>query len=169
MLETFEQYTARLLSYSAGQDPRAVLSTTGDRLRGLIEGRTREELSRADGPARWSVAQILAHLADAEIVAAWRFRSILAQDAVAVQPYDQDVWADAFKYAEVDPADSLRVFDVNRKATLALVQRVDPARHNHHGMHAERGRESIQHLLHLYAGHDLNHLTQVERLLTGSD
>src|SRR5690349_4161793 len=100
MAETFEEYTARLLSYSAGQDPWVVLSSTGDRLRGLIEGRSREELSRAPGPGRWSVAQILAHLADAEVVAAWRLRSVLAQDAVALQPFDQNVWAEAFRYAE---------------------------------------------------------------------
>ena len=166
MAETFEEYTARLLSYSAGQDPWVVLSSTGGRFRRLIEGRSREELSRAPGPGRWSVAQILAHLADAEVVAAWRFRSVLAQDAVALQPFDQNVWADAFRYAEVEAFESLRLFEVNRTATLALVRRVDPARHKHYGMHAERGRESIDHLLHLYAGHDLNHLTQVERLLS---
>src|SRR5215218_9255831 len=163
--ETPQEYRARLLSYSAGLDPWAVMSSTADRLRELIQGRTREELSRALGPSRWSVGEILAHLADAEVVAAWRFRSVLAQDAIALQPFDQNVWADAFKYAEVDAADSLRLFDVNRTATLALVRRVDPARHSHHGMHAERGRESIEHLLHLYAGHDLNHLSQVEGLL----
>jgi hypothetical protein len=169
MSETFEQYTARLLSYSAGRDPWVVLSSTGDKLRKLIEGRTREELSRAPGAARWSVAQILAHLADAEVVAAWRFRSVLAEDAVALQPFDQNVWADAFRYDEVDAFDSIRLFEVNRTATLALVRRVDPARRNHHGMHAERGRESIEHLLRLYAGHDLNHLAQVERLLRARD
>src|SRR5215207_10495321 len=165
MLETPQEYTARILSYSAGLDPWMVLSSTADRLRGLIEGWTREELSRAPGPSRWSVVEIIAHLADAEIVAAWRFRSILAQDAVPLQPYDQNAWADAFRYAEVELVDSLRLFEVNRTATLALVRRVEPARHSHHGMHAERGRESITHMLHLYAGHDLNHLSQVERLL----
>ena len=142
-----------------------MLTSTAGRMRALVEGRTHHELTRAPH-GRWSASQILAHLADAEIVAAWRFRSILAQDGVALQPFDQNAWATAFKYAEVDAADSLHLFEVNRTATLALVRRVDPARHSHHGMHAERGRESIGHLLHLYAGHDLNHLTQVERLLS---
>jgi hypothetical protein len=42
----------------------------------------------------------------------------------------------------------------------------DPARLRHAGMHAERGRESVEHLTRMYAGHDLNHLAQIERLLT---
>jgi len=163
--ESPQEYTARLLSYSAGLDPWGVLASTAERVRGLIEGRTHEELSRTPGPSRWSVGEIIAHLADAEIVAAWRFRSILAHDAIPLQPFDQNAWADAFRYRQVAPTDSLRLFEVNRTANLALVRRVDPARHSHHGMHAERGRESIEHMLHLYAGHDLNHLSQVERLL----
>src|SRR5215210_3838250 len=160
--ESPQDYTARLLSYSNGMDPWAVLSSTADRLSGLIEGRTRDQLSRSPGPSRWSVTEIIAHLADSAVVAAWRFRSILAHDAIALQPFDQNAWADAFRYGQVDAAESLQLFAVNRTATLALLRRVDPARHSHHGLHAERGRESIEHLLHLYAGHDLNHLSQVE-------
>ena len=62
-------------------------------------------------------------------------------------------------------ADSVALFAALRQATLRLLRSVDPARHQHAGLHAERGRESIPHLMRLYAGHDLNHLAQIERLL----
>jgi tRNA-binding protein len=165
MIETPQQYTARLLSLSADTDPLTVLQTTAARLRTLIAGRSREDLGRQPEPSRWSVVQILAHLADAEIVGAWRFRSVLESDGVALQPFDQNVWADGFRYADTDPFESVQLFDVNRRATLALLTRVEPQRREHHGMHAERGRESVDHLMRLYAGHDLNHLGQVERLI----
>ena len=165
MTETPQAYTARILSNLAGRDPMQILASTPSRLGELIDGRTLDELARTPDPSRWSVAQILAHLADAEIVGAWRFRSILASDGVPVQAYDQDVWADTFRYADVDPHASLHLFEVNRAATLSLLARVDPALRANHGMHAERGKETIEHLARMYAGHDLNHLAQVERLI----
>jgi hypothetical protein len=166
--ETPQTYAARILSFVGDQEPWAVTASTAERLRELMSGRTVEQLSWAPDAARWSIVQIVAHLADAEVVAAWRLRSILAADGIPLQPFDQNAWASAFKYAEADPFESLELFDVNRRANLALLRRVDPARHAHHGMHAERGRETITHLVRLYAGHDLNHLAQIERLVAGA-
>ena len=91
--------------------------------------------------------------------------AILAADGVPLQPFDQNTWAAAFRYAESDPFESLQLFEANRAATLSLLGRVNPALHANHGMHAERGKETIAHLLRLYAGHDLNHLAQIEKLL----
>ena len=165
LTETPQAYTARILSNVGTQDPLAVLASTAARLRTLVAGRSLEDLSRTSDPGRWSVTQILAHLADAEIVGAWRFRSVLAQDAVPLQAFDQNTWAETFRYQEVNPFDALQLFEVIRGSTLTLLRRVDPATHAHHGLHAERGKETIPHLIRLYAGHDLNHLAQVERLL----
>jgi hypothetical protein len=86
-------------------------------------------------------------------------------DGVPVQAYDQDVWANTFRYADADPHASLQLFEVNRAATLSLIARLDPALRANHGLHAERGKETVDHLLRMYAGHDLNHLAQVERLI----
>jgi hypothetical protein len=164
--ETPQAYIARILSNVGAEDPWEVLSSTAERLRSLVNGRAADDLTRTPDPSRWSVAQILAHLADAEVVAAWRIRSVLASDGAPLQPFDQNVWANAFRYDDADPSESIELFEVNRRATLSLLRRVDPARHTHHGMHAERGRETIDHLIRLYAGHDLNHLAQIERLLS---
>ncbi len=165
MHETPEAYISRILSNVGEHEPMQILASTAGRLRAVIEGHTPEELARTPDPARWSAGQILAHLADAEVVAAWRIRSILAADGVPLQPFDQNTWAAAFRYAESDPFESLQLFEINRAATLSLLGRVNPALHANHGMHAERGKETIAHLLRLYAGHDLNHLAQIEKLL----
>ncbi len=161
-----QAYTRRILSNLQGRDPMDVLSSTAGRLRELTSERTREELARKADPQRWSVVQILAHLADAEIVGAWRYRSILACDGVALQAFDQNAWASAFRYEDTDPSESIQLFDANRSATLSLLRRADPALYANYGMHAERGKETIEHLIRLYAGHDLNHLAQIQQLLT---
>jgi len=93
---------------------------------------------------------------------------ILGQDGVPLQPFDQEVWAKAFRYEEVDVHESLATFSAARASLMSLLVRVETQRLTHHGMHAERGVETIDHLMRLYAGHDLNHLAQIERLVTGS-
>lgn len=165
MVETAQEYTARIVGYVQGRDPRTVLTETPGRLRALVSGAAAADLQWTSSPTRWSVGQIVAHLADAEIVGAWRFRSTLAQDGVALQAYNQEVWASEFHYEAAPAADSVALFGALRAATLRTLDAVDPARLQHAGMHAERGRESIDQLMLVYAGHDLNHLAQIERLL----
>jgi uncharacterized damage-inducible protein DinB len=163
--ETAEEYIARILAFSEGHDPRAVLGSTAARLRALVDAAPRERWRLKPAAEKWSAAAVLAHLADAEIVAGWRVRSILEKNGVALQPFDQEVWAAEFKYESADVDESLATFTAARASLLSLLQRVDTARLSHHGMHAERGVETIPHLMRLYAGHDLNHLGQIERLV----
>jgi DinB superfamily len=165
MAETAQQYIDRIVSNVGDRDPWQVLASSAHRLRELVVGRSNTELATQPAPGRWSVRAILAHLADCEVVTGWRLRSILAVNGVPLQAFDQNRWADAFKYEETPVADSLDLFEVSRRANLRLLRAVDPAALEHHGMHAERGRETITHLLRLNAGHDLNHIRQIERLL----
>jgi hypothetical protein len=165
MIETFQEYTARLLALSAGADPFEVLSTTPATIARLIAGRSAAELRRSSGADRWSVAQIVAHLADSEIVFAYRVRMILASPGVAIQAYDQDAWSRAQRAESSDPQRSLALFTAIRDSMLPLLRRLGAEELDRYGIHAERGQESIRHLLALYAGHDRNHLAQIERLL----
>ena len=166
MNETFQQYTDRLLSLSAGADPLAVLAATPQTIGTWIAGRTAVELQRSPSPSRWSVAQIVAHLADSEIVFAYRVRMILSTPGTPIQAYDQDAWSRAQRAERSDPQQSLALFRAIRESMLPLLRGLDDEELERYGMHAERGKESVRHLLALYAGHDRNHLAQIERLLT---
>jgi hypothetical protein len=162
LVETPSQYVQRILSNVEGKDPLQVLGATAGRLRAIVRDTPLEALRRRPAPDTWSPVEIIAHLADSEIVASWRMRSILAHDGVPIQPFDQDEWVTNLRYAATDPVESVDLFEAARTATLRLLRRVDPKRLENHGMHAERGREPIAHLIRLYAGHDLNHLAQLE-------
>jgi DinB superfamily len=168
MNETVQEYIARITGLVADRDTRTVMAETPGRLRALVTSATPEQLTWTSAPTRWTITQIVGHLADAEVVGAWRFRSVLAEDNVPIAAYDQNTWAAAFRYEEIPAAESLALFEVLRAGTLRVLRSVDPARLEHAGVHRERGRESITRIKEMYAGHDLNHLAQIERLLNDS-
>ena len=164
MRETFEAYTARMLGLAGSDDPLEVMASTPRRLGRLVAGLPSGELMRQP-PGRWSIAQIVSHLADAELVLAYRARQILASPGTPIQSYDQEAWV-ASEHAETSDAyESLTLFTAIRDGNLRLLRRLTADERGRAGIHAERGEESIAHLMKLYAGHDRNHVAQVERIL----
>ena len=164
MPETAQQYIQRILSHVEGHDAIKVQRTSAAKLKKLIQGLGKKELKWKPEPGKWSIAEIVAHLADVEIVASWRMRAILGANGTPIQPFDQDAWASVFQYAERDPKDSLEVFRVLRENNLAMLQALPRESWDNYGMHAERGKETIAHLARMFAGHDTNHILQVERI-----
>jgi hypothetical protein len=165
MPETAQQYTRRILSNALGQDPIKIQSKTNRKLGRLIKGVPTAKLRKRPAPEKWSVAEILAHLADVEIVIGWRMRSILGDPGTHVQAYDQNAWVTAGHYEKRDPHKSIELHRVVREANLALVKSISPAQWKHFGQHAERGQESIEHIVRMVAGHDINHVLQIEGIL----
>lgn len=165
MSETAQQYTQRILSNAEGQDPRKTQSTTNKKLARLIKGVSTGKLRKRPAPDRWSVAEILAHLADVEIVIGWRMRSILGDPGTAVQAYDQNAWVISGHYEKREPRKSVEIHRVLREANLALLKSLTPVQWKHYCQHAERGQESIEHIVRMVAGHDVNHIHQIERIL----
>lgn len=167
MQETAQQYTQRLLGYVEGKDPLRMQQSTPVKLAALIKGKKRAQLTKRPGPGKWSVAEILAHFADGEIAISWRLRQVLSSDGVAIQAYDQDAWASTFNYARRDPRESLESFRTLRASNVALLRSVPKKLWENHGMHQERGKETVAHIMHMVAGHDINHLRQIEGILKG--
>src|SRR4029453_11259757 len=124
---TPQQYTERILDYVGGQDPLAVQASTAGKLERLIDGVSAAALRARPALDQWSVNEILAHLADGEIVGAFRLRTILASPGAPIAGYDQDAWVTPGHYDQRDPRQSLEIFRVVRQANLALLQSLDPA------------------------------------------
>lgn len=168
MQETAQEYTQRLLSYGEGKDALRLQQAAPKKLALLIKGKTRKQLARKPAPDKWSIAEIVAHLADAELAISWRLRQVLANNAIPIQAYDQDLWAKTFNYARRDPRQSLATFRTLREANLALLKSVPRKLWDNYGVHQERGNESVNHVVRMVAGHDVNHLRQIEGILRGS-
>ncbi|MGA9641303.1 MAG: DinB family protein [Terriglobales bacterium] len=165
MPETAQQYTQRILAHSAGKDPLKLQSATPKTLARLIKNLSPAQLRKKPAPGKWSIAEILAHLADVEIVVGWRIRSILGAPGTAVQAYDQNAWVTSGHYEKRNPRLCLEQMRVLRQANLALYKTLTPAQWKHSGTHSERGEESVEHIVKMVAGHDLNHIQQIERIL----
>jgi DinB superfamily len=165
MSETPQQYSQRIMKMIEGKDPLKTQSATPKKLASLVKRAAPSKLRKRPAPDKWSVAEILAHLADTEIVVGWRIRSILGAPGTPIQAFDQDAWASAGHYAKRDPRKSIEQFRAVRGANLALYKSLSPEQWKHFGMHAERGEESLERILHMMAGHDLNHTSQIERIL----
>jgi tRNA-binding protein len=165
MAETVQEYTARILSLAGEADPLEVLATTPARVGALIAGRPVDDLRWSPAPGRWSIAEILAHLADAEIVFAYRVRMILSASGTPIQAYDQNDWSRAQRAEDSDPHASLALFAAIRASMVRLLESLSDEELDRYGVHAERGHESARRLMRLYSGHDRNHVGQIERLL----
>jgi hypothetical protein len=165
MNETPQQYTQRVVGYIEGKQPLAVQAGTAKKLERLIKGVPTSKLRKRPAPDKWSVSEIVAHLADAEIVGGFRLRLILGAPGTAVAAFDQDSWVISGHYEKRDPRKSVEQFRVVREANLALLKSLKPEQWKHYGLHSERGQETIEHIVRMFAGHDLNHLQQIERIL----
>jgi uncharacterized damage-inducible protein DinB len=168
MQETAQQYIQRILGFIEGKEPLRVQQDTPKKLQKLIKPLSKAQLTRQPGPGKWSIAQILAHLADAELVGGWRMRSILGSNGISLQAFDQDAWAETFAYSRRDPKASLETFRVLRENNLSMLRALPKNLWENYGMHQERGKETITHIVRMFAGHDLNHLAQVEKIAKGS-
>jgi hypothetical protein len=165
MQETSEHYINRLMGYLDGQDPVKVQSATHKRLAKLIQGVPRLRLTRRPAPSKWSVVEILAHLAEDELVGGFRMRFIVGAPGAPIQGFDQDRWAETGHYAKRDPKKSLELFRALREANITFYKSLTPAQRKLFGIHSERGKESVEKLFTLFAGHDINHMKQIEAIL----
>lgn len=157
-------YTKAILELLGDKNPIAVLEQTLPVLRKALAGITPEEEKQREAPGKWSVRHVVQHLADSELVWSWRLRLVLAEDRPTLTGYDQDLWADRLGYDEADAARSMMEFSVVRNANLRLLHRATPQDLKRVGVHVERGDESVEHMMKLYAGHDLLHLNQINRI-----
>jgi len=164
MAETAQQYIQRILGHVEGQDALRVQRSSAARLQKAIRGLTPKQLRWRPEAGKWSIAEIVAHLADAEIVASWRLRSVIGENGVTIQPFDQNVWVSTFRYNDRDARQSVELFRVLREANLSMLKKLHPEAWENYGMHLERGKETVAHLARMFAGHDTNHALQVERI-----
>jgi hypothetical protein len=165
MNETPQKYTQRMLGNLNGKQPLAIQATTAKKLERLIKGVPMSRLRKRPAPDKWSVSEILAHLADAELVGGFRMRFILGAPGSPIMAFDQDAWVTSLHYDKRDPRKSLETFRALREANLAMLKTLTPEQWKHYGMHSERGQESIEHIVRMFAGHDVNHTRQIEGIL----
>ncbi|HUP34947.1 MAG TPA: DinB family protein [Candidatus Limnocylindria bacterium] len=141
--------------------PLAALRRAPARLARALRRVPRRLVARRPGRGEWAAAEVLSHLADAEIALAFRIRKIAAEPRGVLIAWDQDRWADHGGYRRTPPGEALATFAALRRSNLAYVGRLSSAQKRQHGRHPEYGRLTIPQMLAHWAEHDLNHLDQI--------
>jgi hypothetical protein len=139
-----------------------ILAATPGEIGRLIQAIGAEKATLAPAPGKWSPAEIVAHLADCELVFGFRLRQTLAEDSPVIQPFDQDKWAAT--YPGVQASAALNAFSASRAWNLRLIGGALPRAAKRPVTHPERGTMTFLNLVETMAGHDLNHLTQLKRI-----
>jgi uncharacterized damage-inducible protein DinB len=166
--ETPEQYQQRFASYVAGKDPLEMQRAAPGTLLRLIAGIADEKLRRRPAPQKWSILEIVAHLAEDELTTSWRYRQMIELPGVTLMGFNQDLWAQLGDYASWTLRDAVEMFRLLRESNLRLLSRLTPEQWASPGHHSERGPISVRDLARHMAAHDINHILQIERILAGN-
>ena len=147
-----------------GQDPIPVLMVTAETLFALTRPLSLAQADQAPAPGKWSIREIVAHLADCEIAFSFRLRQTLAEDHPILQPFDQEKWAQ--RYGPYDLQSGLRMFDASRNWNAKLLTTITEEDRRRHVTHPERGTMSFWTIVETMAGHDIHHLEQIKRIVS---
>ncbi len=162
--EETQAYIDAILDLLGDRDPVDALASTPPALRRVLSEVPADSLVVPEAAGKWSIRDVLRHLADSEIAWSWRLRMTLAQDRPRLTGWDQDAWADALLYATADAGEALATFEGLRRENVRLLRGVPDEALDRAAAHEERGEESVRFMTRLYAGHDLLHLQQIDRI-----
>jgi hypothetical protein len=155
-------YRERLLGLLGDRNPLEALEANSKRVETVARRLGDAGLSRSYVPGKWTGKQILAHLADAEIGIGFRLRQVLSEENHRIQPWDEGAWAR--RYTNVDVESALASYLASRRWNLSLLRGLSSEDLEREAFHPERGPEKLGTVVRVLAGHDLNHLAQLERL-----
>ena len=158
------QYVAAILNLLGSRDPLEVLGQTAGEFEKALNGLSSDRITQPEAAGKWSIRDVLQHMADSEIVWSFRLRMTLAHDRPPLIGYDQDLWASQLHYENADAQQALAQFTALREPNLTLLRRASPADLQRVAVHAERGAQTLDEMIRLCAGHDLVHINQVARI-----
>lgn len=159
-----DPYIKRILSYIIGKDAFKVYAQTPQTLQRLVKGPSPSQLRKSIVKGKWSITQIINHLYDSELVMGFRYRMAIAQPRSRLQAFDESKWAKSLRYESSDWKKKLELFTRLRQDHVTLLRSLSSKEWKQFGMHEERGKETIERMVQMMAGHDINHLRQIENI-----
>lgn len=140
----------------------AILASTPEKLRRELQHLSPHEMKKRPAPGKWSVQEILAHLADVEQLGMRsRVEAIVTGERPLFEPFDQEKRAVELRYHRIDPRKSLASLATQRRANLRWLRELRPAALRRVGIHSQIGEVSAWNFIHEWAFHDVSHLRQI--------
>jgi len=158
-----DAYRQKMFKLLGDRHPFEIMAATPLKLADIVKRNPETVLRARPFAGKWTANEIIGHLTDTEWVYGYRLRLILSEDNPAILNTQQDAWVAALRYNEQDPRELVEIFRTLRELNLAAWRRTSESDLKRAGQHNERGPESLNTMLRLLAGHDLNHLDQINR------
>jgi hypothetical protein len=130
----------------------------------VLHGATPEETARIPAPGKWTINQLMRHVADTEIVVGMRLRQIIAEDRPTLSPFDQNKWAASLGYEKANPFVSLALFQALRIDTTAVLESLSPEAFDRVSVHPERGEKTLLEWVRLFGSHVYSHADQIRKI-----
>jgi uncharacterized damage-inducible protein DinB len=157
-------YIGSLMTVLGDRDPVQVLEELLPWLPGVVTGLSEAQLRQPEYDGKWSLIEVVQHLADHDLVYAYRIRMTVAMRTPQIQGFDQDLWASELRYREAKLDDALDQLRALRTINLRLLRSLSDEQLDREGLHTERGPESVRKILKMLAAHDIVHRWQIERI-----
>lgn len=158
------EYVRKTAAFRAGREPIALMKSAPTKFARAVAGLSASQMQRRPARGKWSIIEILGHLHDTEVVYGYRYRLALAQPGSPIQGYDQATWVDRLRHRKGNAKRLLDRIRVAREGNLDVLLRLKRDWKKGYGMHTERGKETVRGTVELIAGHDLNHLSQIQAI-----
>jgi len=159
-----DPYVRRILGNIIGKDAFSIYRKTPGKIQRLVKGLSVSQLRRSVVKGKWSIGHIINHLCDSELVMGFRYRMAIAQTGSRLQAFDENKWSKRLRYESSDPKRKLQLFIAMRNDHVELLRRLKSREWKLWGMHEQRGKETIERMVRMMAGHDINHLRQIENI-----
>ncbi|MEE8583672.1 MAG: DinB family protein [Acidobacteriota bacterium] len=158
------RYTQKVLGLLGDQDPLQVMQRTVPALRSILASLSQGTLVQPEAEGKWSILEVVQHLADTEMVYGYRLRLALTLDSPRFNRFDQQAWASRFHYSQARAPQSLDQMEALRQPNLRILHDLQPTDLRRIGVHSQRGPQDVGQMMRLWAGHDLVHLAQIDRI-----
>lgn len=152
----------RYIEALEGADPIESLRKAPKRFKKLLKGLSEKQLAKRPSEGRWSIKEVVAHMADGEVICGSRMRFVAAQPKPTLVGYDQDLFVANLGIDRVKTKALFEAFEAARALNVALLARLPEGSFARVGVHTERGEESLEMMVSMYAGHDFIHERQVQ-------
>jgi len=124
-------------------------------------------LARSYGKGKWCAKQILGHLTDCDLLFLARLRFVLAEKEPPIVPFDQDAWANRFRYEDQDIALLKETFRALRRNLIEVVKQADPKDFSRRGKHPENPKYDAAYIAEHAVEHNDHHLEQLDAVKAG--
>ena len=137
----------------------------GEKLRAAVRGLSRNDALAKPEPGKWSIQELVIHLADGDAIAIDRMKRVIAEDNPTLLRADEQAYVDRLHCNAQDLQDAVTLFDLNRRQFARVLRQLDDSEFERVGTHnGELGRITLGGLVKNYSKHLDHHLQRLEQI-----